>query len=69
MLVYIREHFGMDMPVRTVGEYLKRWGFTPQNPIKVASGESQNLLQGQARRLCRRINLIYCRSNRQSPSA
>ena len=63
MLVYIREHFGMDMPVRTVGEYLKRWGFTPQNPIKVASGESQNLLQGQAHRLCRRINLIYCRHN------
>ena len=24
------------MPVRTVGEYLKRWGFTPQKPIKVA---------------------------------
>lgn len=36
VLVYIREHFGIDMPVRTVGEYLKRWGFTPQKPIKVA---------------------------------
>jgi transposase len=24
------------MPVRTVGEYLKRWGFTPQKPIKWA---------------------------------
>lgn len=34
--VYIREHFGIDMPVRTVGEYLKRWGYTPQKPIKVA---------------------------------
>ena len=24
------------MPVRTVGEYLKRWGFTPQRPVKRA---------------------------------
>ena len=24
------------MPIRTVGEYLKRWGFTPQKPIKRA---------------------------------
>ena len=35
VLAYIREHFGIDMPVRTVGEYLKRRGFTPQKPIKV----------------------------------
>jgi len=24
------------MPIRTVGEYLKRWGFTPQRPVKFA---------------------------------
>ena len=24
------------MPLRTVGEYLKRWGFTPQKPLKRA---------------------------------
>ena len=24
VLIYIREHFGIEMPVRTVGEYLKR---------------------------------------------
>lgn len=36
VLVYIREHFGIDMPVRTVGEYLRRWGFTPQKPVRVA---------------------------------
>jgi hypothetical protein len=24
------------MPIRTVGEYLKRWGFTPQKPVKFA---------------------------------
>jgi len=26
----------MHMPIRTVGEYLKRWGFTPQKPVKRA---------------------------------
>lgn len=36
VLVYIREHFGIEMPVRTVGEYLRRWGYTPQKPIKTA---------------------------------
>ena len=24
------------MPIRTVGEYLKRWGFAPQKPVKFA---------------------------------
>ncbi len=28
--------FGITMPIRTVGEYLKRWGFTPQKPLKHA---------------------------------
>jgi transposase len=28
--------FGLQLPVRTMGEYLKRWGFTPQKPIKKA---------------------------------
>lgn len=27
---------GINMPVRTVGEYLRRWGFTPQRPKKRA---------------------------------
>lgn len=26
----------IDMPIRTVGEYLRRWGFTPQRPAKRA---------------------------------
>ena len=30
----IHERFGFWMPIRTVGEYLKRWGFTPQKPAK-----------------------------------
>ena len=36
VLVYIREHFGIEMPVRTVGEYLRRWGYAPQKPVRVA---------------------------------
>lgn len=32
----IRERLGVDMQDRLVGKYLKRWGFTPQRPIKRA---------------------------------
>jgi len=32
----IKQETGTDMPIRTVGEYLKRWGFTPQKPVKFA---------------------------------
>ena len=32
----ILHELGLDMPIRTVGEYLKRWGFTPQKPVKFA---------------------------------
>lgn len=32
----IKQDTGIEMPIRTVGEYLKRWGFTPQKPLKFA---------------------------------
>ena len=32
----LETRFGLKLPVRTMGEYLKRWGFTPQKPIKKA---------------------------------
>src|SRR5689334_20926421 len=32
----IRQEFGIDMPVRTVGEYLKRWGYTAKSPRRHA---------------------------------
>lgn len=32
----IKKLFGIEMPIRTVGEYLMRWGYTPQRPIKRA---------------------------------
>ena len=33
---FIKQLWFIDMPIRTVGEYLKRWGFTPQKPLKKA---------------------------------
>lgn len=32
----IKQLYTIDMPIRTVGEYLKRWGFTPQKPLRKA---------------------------------
>lgn len=36
----VGKQYGIDMPIRTVGEYLKRWGFTPQKPVKRAKEQS-----------------------------
>jgi transposase len=32
----IMKKCNIAMPIRTVGEYLKRWGYTPQKPVKFA---------------------------------
>jgi transposase len=32
----VRARFGVRLAVRTVSDYLRRWGFTPQRPIKRA---------------------------------
>ena len=32
----IHRLWGIQMPIRTVGEYLQRWGFTPQKPLRRA---------------------------------
>lgn len=32
----VKEIYGYDLPIRTIGHYLKRWNFTPQKPIKRA---------------------------------
>jgi transposase len=32
----IEQLCGVDLPIRTVGEYLKRWGYTPKRPQKRA---------------------------------
>ena len=32
----IKQKYGINMPIRTVGEYLRRWGLTVQRPAKQA---------------------------------
>jgi hypothetical protein len=41
----VRQWFGIAMPIRTVGEYLKRWGFTPQKPVKRAYEQSSQAVK------------------------
>lgn len=41
----IKQETGIDMPIRTVGEYLKRWGFTPQKPVKKAYEQNPKAVQ------------------------
>ncbi|MFO1385428.1 MAG: IS630 family transposase [Chitinivorax sp.] len=33
VMLLVQQEFGIELPIRTMGEYLKRWGFTPQKPI------------------------------------
>ena len=32
----VRHQVGIRLPIRTVGEYLRRWGDTPQKPVRKA---------------------------------
>ena len=41
----IGQKFGIDLPIRTVGWYLKRWGFTPQKPVRRAYERSEPAVQ------------------------
>ena len=41
----IEQETGIKMPIRTVGEYLKRWGFTPQKPAKQAYEQNPKAVQ------------------------
>jgi transposase len=40
----LRQRYGVRMPVRTIGHYLKRWGFTPQKPLKRAYEQRPELI-------------------------
>lgn len=33
----VQKEYGLRLPIRTVGEYLRRWGLTPQRPARHAS--------------------------------
>ena len=41
----LEQRYGLKLPVRTMGEYLKRWGFTPQKPLRKAYEQQPKALQ------------------------
>jgi transposase len=41
----IKRIYSTDMPIRTVGEYLNRWGFTPQKPLRRAYEQNPKAVQ------------------------
>ena len=41
----VKQLFSINMPIRTVGEYLSRWGFTPQKPLRRAYEQNPKLVQ------------------------
>ncbi len=41
----IKKKFGIELPLRTITDYLKRWGFTPQKPVKRAYEQNPAKLQ------------------------
>lgn len=40
VLLLVQQEFGIELPIRTMGEYLKRWGFTPQRSGRVCLNRS-----------------------------
>lgn len=41
----IKKKYGLELPLRTITDYLKRWGFTPQKPVKRAYEQNPEKLQ------------------------
>jgi transposase len=39
----IKQELGVEMPFRTISEYLKKWGFTPQKPTDRGSEQNKEL--------------------------
>ena len=54
---FIKQDFGVEIPIRTVGDYLKRWGFTPQKPIKRAYERNDQKIRAW-RQERERVNMI-----------
>jgi transposase len=45
VMALIKDKLNLTLPVRTVGEYLMRWGFTPQKPLKRAYEQNSAAVQ------------------------
>lgn len=39
------QHYGLRIPLRSLGDYLKRWGYTPQKPLKRAYEQDPNAVK------------------------
>jgi len=37
----VKKHYGIEMPVTTMGDYLRKWNFTPQRPKKKITAKTQ----------------------------
>lgn len=59
-LIYRR--YKIRLPVRTIGHYLKRWGFTPQKPLKRAYEQRPEAIQ---RWLAHEYPAIVARARRE----
>lgn len=42
---FIELQYGLKLPIRTIGHYLKRWGFTPQKPLRRAYEQRPAVVQ------------------------
>jgi transposase len=45
VMLLIESEFGIKLSVRGVGNYLRRWGFTPQKPIRRAYEQRPEAVQ------------------------
>ena len=45
MYLVVKESYNIDIPIRTMGNYLKRWGFTPQKPVTRAYERNEKHVQ------------------------
>lgn len=41
----IKQRYSLELPLRTITDYLKRWGFTPQKPVKRAYEQNPKAVQ------------------------
>jgi transposase len=42
--MYLHDKYGVRVALRTLSEYLKRWGFTAQKPVKKAYGQEASVV-------------------------
>ncbi len=54
---FLAERFGLSVSVWTIGRYLKKWGFTPQKPLRRAYEQDplavKEWLETEYREICR----------------